>query len=209
MRTLFRFKNALFSIGLALSFALLTAQPSHADKAYFAGGCFWCMEKPFEEMQGVSEVISGFTGGRLQNPSYSGNHSGHYEAVEVDYDPAVVSFEQLLTVYWKNIDPFDDAGQFCDKGEEYRPAIFFANESEKLAAEQSKRKLQGLFSSVDPALTIVTPILPVTQFWPVEEYHQDYYKKNPIRYRFYRSGCDRDSRLKAISRIINKANAGS
>lgn len=197
----------LFSTGLALPLALLVVPHSYADKAYFAGGCFWCMEKPFEELAGVSEVISGFTGGTLQNPSYRGNHAGHYEAVEVDYDPSVVSFEQLLEVYWKNIDPFDNAGQFCDKGEEYRPAIFFANEGEKLLAEQSKLKLQGLFSSVDPALKILAPILPVTQFWPVEEYHQDYYKKNPIRYRFYRTGCGRDSRLKEIGRIIKKASA--
>ena len=168
-----------------------------ADKAVFAGGCFWCMESDFEKLNGVTDVISGFTGGTIENPTYSGNHAGHYEAVEITYDPEVVSYQELLDYFWVNIDPFDARGQFCDKGHSYLSAIFVANATERKLAEESKQKVVEQFSEQ----TVVTPILDASVFYPIqgdEEYHQDYYKKNPIRYKYYRWNCGRDQRLKEI-----------
>ena len=168
-----------------------------AAKTILAGGCFWCMESDFEKLDGVSDVISGFTGGTLENPSYNGNHEGHYEAVEITYDPQKLSYRQLLDYYWVHIDPFDDGGQFCDRGHSYRAAIFVANEEEKSIAEKSRQKVQAMFSNQK----IVTPILPATTFWPIqgdESYHQDYYKNNPVRYKYYRWRCGRDQRLKEV-----------
>src|SRR5210317_2505683 len=126
-----------------------------ADKTVLAGGCFWCMESDFEKLPGVTDVISGFTGGTLKNPTYNGNHEGHYEAVEITYDPDKISYKELLEHYWVNIDPFDAKGQFCDKGSSYLSAIFVANETEKKLAEESKRKVEAQF----PDKTVVTPIL--------------------------------------------------
>lgn len=168
-----------------------------ADKTILAGGCFWCMEADFEKLKGVTDVISGFTGGTLKNPTYNGNHNGHYEAVEITYDPNKISYNELLEHYWVNIDPFDARGQFCDKGSSYLSAIFVANETEKKLAEQSRRKVVEQFSSEK----VVTPILNASIFYPIkgnESYHQDYYKKSPIRYKVYRWNCDRDKRLKEI-----------
>lgn len=168
-----------------------------AAKTILAGGCFWCMESDFEKLDGVSDVISGFTGGTLENPSYNGNHEGHYEAVEITYDPQKLGYQQLLDYYWVHIDPFDDGGQFCDRGHSYRAAIFVANEEEKSIAEKSRQKVQAMFSNQK----IVTPILPATTFWPIqgdESYHQDYYKNNPVRYKYYRWRCGRDQRLKEV-----------
>ncbi|MEP0355561.1 peptide-methionine (S)-S-oxide reductase MsrA [Paraglaciecola sp.] len=168
-----------------------------AEKAIFAGGCFWCMESDFEKLDGVNEVISGFTGGALENPTYSGNHYGHYEAVEVDYDASKLSYQGLLNHYWVNIDPFDEGGQFCDKGFSYKSAIFVANEDEKRLAEASKQLVISQF----PEQTVVTPILNTTKFYPIkgnEIYHQDYYKKSPVRYKLYRWNCGRDQRLEEI-----------
>ena len=168
-----------------------------ADEAIFAGGCFWCMEADFEKLDGVSEVISGFTGGKIENPTYSGNHQGHYEAVRVIYDPEVVSYQDLLNHYWVNIDPFDDKGQFCDKGHSYLSAIFVADETQRRLAEASREKVVKRF----PDKEVVTPVLEASTFWPIkgeESYHQDYYKKSPLRYKFYRFSCGRDSRLKEI-----------
>jgi peptide-methionine (S)-S-oxide reductase len=168
-----------------------------ADKAYLAGGCFWCMEADFEKLDGVSEVVSGFTGGTLENPTYNGNHTGHYEAVEITYDPNIVSYQGLLDHFWKNIDPFDDRGQFCDKGFSYLSAIFVANENEKKLAEASKQKVAAQFSQQK----VVTPILSTSTFYPIkgaESGHQDYYKKNPVRYNLYRWNCGRDQRLEDI-----------
>ena len=168
-----------------------------ADTTVLAGGCFWCMESDFEKLQGVSDVVSGFSGGTLQNPVYQGNHTGHYEAVEITYDPKVVSYKEILDYYWVNIDPFDARGQFCDKGFEYLSAIFVANDDERAIAEASKRRVEKQF----PAQTIVTPILNAATFWPIkgeESYHQDYYKKSPTRYKYYRYSCGRDRRLKEI-----------
>ncbi len=168
-----------------------------ADKTILAGGCFWCMESDFEKLKGVSEVVSGFTGGTLENPTYNGNHDGHYEAVEITYDPAIVDYQGLLDHFWVNHDPFDDHGQFCDKGHSYLAAIFVANNAERTIAEKSKQAVVDMFSDQ----RVVTPILPASTFYPIsgkESYHQDFYKNNPIRYKTYRWGCGRDSRLKEV-----------
>lgn len=182
---------------LILAGTLLVMASASADKAVLAGGCFWCMESDFEKLEGVTDVISGFTGGTIPNPTYNGDHTGHYEAVEITYDPAKVSYEQLLAHYWVNIDPFDASGQFCDKGMSYLSAIFVANEKERELAEQSRQKVVAQF----PGKEVVTPILNAATFYPIkgkESYHQDYYKNNPVRYKFYRYGCGRDNRLKEI-----------
>lgn len=168
-----------------------------ANKAIFAGGCFWCMESDFEKLDGVTDVVSGFTGGTLKNPTYNGNHKGHYEAVEITYDPSKITYQDLLDHFWVNIDPFDDSGQFCDKGFSYLSAIFVGNNVEKKLAEASKQKVTEQF----PNQTVVTPILSATTFYPIkgeESYHQDYYKNNPLRYKLYRWNCGRDQRLQDI-----------
>jgi peptide-methionine (S)-S-oxide reductase len=172
------------------------ALPAMADSAtaIFAGGCFWCMESAYEERAGVAGVVSGFTGGTLQNPTYSGNHQGHFEAVEVTYDPDMVSYQELLDLFWRNVDPFDDRGQFCDKGPSYRSAIFPGDASERALAEQSKTAVAARFGD----RTVYTEILNASTFWPVEEYHQDYYRKNPVRYKYYRWNCGRDQRLNQL-----------
>lgn len=170
---------------------------SFADTAIFAGGCFWCMESDFEQLEGVSKVISGFTGGTVKNPTYNGNHRGHYEAVEIYFDSAQVSYKELLDYYWVNIDPFDSRGQFCDKGPSYLSAIFVANIAQRQLAEKSRERVVAQF----PDKNIITPILEATIFYPIkgnESYHQDYYKNNSVRYNFYRWSCGRDKRLKEI-----------
>ena len=176
---------------------MLSAQNALADKAILAGGCFWCMESDFEALQGVSGVVSGFTGGTLKNPTYKGNHDGHYEAVEITYDPKVVDYQGILDHFWINIDPFDGKGQFCDKGHSYLSAVFVATEEERILAVQSRQKIIKMF----PDRKVVTPILDVSTFYPIsgdESFHQDYYKKNPLRYKYYRWGCGRDKRLRDI-----------
>lgn len=182
---------------LLASSLLLMSSSSMAEIATFAGGCFWCMEADFEKLEGVSEVVSGFTGGTLKNPTYRGDHTGHYEAVEVEYDPKVVSYQQLLNHFWVNIDPFDAKGQFCDKGYEYLSAIFPANAEERKLAEASKAKVEDKFSGQQ----VIMPILDKAVFYPIkgdEAYHQNYYKTNATRYNFYRWSCGRDKRLKQV-----------
>ncbi len=191
--------KARYSLYILLlsSFSIVFSTNAFADKAVFAGGCFWCMEKDFEALEGVSEAISGFTGGTAPNPTYKGDHTGHYEAVEVIYDPNVVTYQELLNHFWVNIDPFDSRGQFCDKGSSYLSAIFVANEEEKSLAEKSKQVVIDQF----PGQTVATPILPASQFYPIkgkEIHHQDFYKKSPKRYKAYRWGCGRDKRLISI-----------
>lgn len=176
---------------------LFIASQVSADKAILAGGCFWCMEADYEKLEGVTDVISGFTGGTLENPTYYGNHEGHYEAVEITYDPDTISYKDLLDYFWVNIDPFDETGQFCDKGHEYLTAIFVANETERKIAEESRRNVVEQF----PNQKVVTPILNASTFYPIkgdELHHQDYYKKSPYRYKIYRWNCGRDKRLKDI-----------
>lgn len=163
-------------------------------EAVFAGGCFWCMESAYQEREGVLDVVSGFTGGELQNPTYNGNHEGHYEVVKVTYDSNVLSYQDLLDQYWVNIDPFDPRGQFCDKGPSYRAAIFVADAQQEAQANASLEQVVARF----PGETVVTKILPSSTFWPVEEYHQDYYLKNPVRYKYYKWNCGRDQRLEAV-----------
>lgn len=177
-----------------LATLLLAGASVHAATAEFAGGCFWCMEADFENRAGVSNVISGFTGGTLQNPTYSGNHEGHYEAIQVTYDPDQVSYADLLRLFWRNIDPFDDSGQFCDRGPSYRTAIFVADQAQRKAAQASLDRVADRF----PGREIATDILPTGTFWPVEAYHQDYAEKNPLRYKYYRWSCGRDQRLEDI-----------
>ena len=166
--------------------------------ATFAGGCFWCMEPPFDKLEGVLSTTSGYTGGRTVSPTYEdvcSGTTGHAEALQVTYDPARVGYEKLLEVFWHNIDPLARDRQFCDVGEQYRSAIFFHDEDQKHLAEASK---QELFKSGRFKQPIATEIVPATAFYPAEEYHQDYYKKNPIRYKFYRFNCGRDQRLKEL-----------
>jgi len=184
---------------LAATVAILSVivQPAFAARAILAGGCFWCMESDFEKLHGVSDVVSGFTGGTAPDPTYRGDHTGHYEAVEITYDPNVVDYQGILDHFWVNHDPFDARGQFCDKGPSYLAAIFVANDEERALADKSKQQVIEMF----PGQTVVTPILPQATFFPIkgdEEYHQDYYKKSPLRYKYYRFGCRRDNRLTAI-----------
>tara|TARA_R110000823_G_scaffold119998_8_gene244375 strand:+ start:43267 stop:43839 length:573 start_codon:yes stop_codon:yes gene_type:complete len=176
--------------------ALLSTATVHAaepETAVFAGGCFWCMESDFEHLDGVHNVVSGFTGGTLKNPTYSGNHAGHYEAIEVTYDPAVIDYQTLVEHFWRNIDPFDDGGQFCDRGHSYRAAIF-ATEDQRSLARESLQSVEKRFGKDK----VVTQILLAAKFWPVEEYHQNYAEKNPVRYKYYRWSCGRDQRLEAV-----------
>jgi len=168
------------------------------SRATFAGDCFCCMEAPFEALDGVVSVTSGYTGGSKENPTYeevSSGRTGHAEAVQVVYDPAKISYERLLNVYWRNVDPTDRTGQFCDRGSQYRPAIFVHDETQRKLAEASKAALGKTKPFAAP---VVVDIVPASAFWPAEEYHQKYHSKNPIRYRYYRTGCGRDARLREL-----------
>lgn len=167
-------------------------------EATFASGCFWCGEKDFEALPGVTEVISGYTGGRTPNPTYGEvgtNRTGHYEAILVRFDPKKVSYAAILEHFWHTVDYTDGGGQFCDRGESYRPAIFVHDEIQRAAAEASKSALSEAKKLTTP---IPVPILPASTFTPAENYHQDYYKKNPVAYAFYRNGCGRDARLQQL-----------
>jgi len=190
-------------IGIVLVLCLIVAAaafaaPANRATAVFAGGCFWCEETAFEGVPGVVAVISGYTGGQVPNPTYeqvSSGVTGHAESVQVIYDPSKISYEKLLDIFWHNIDPSQANGQFCDHGNQYRSAIFFKDEGERKAAEASKARLE---SDARFKGKIVTQIVPASTFYPAEEYHQDFYKKNPVRYHTYRTGCGRDARLKEI-----------
>jgi len=183
---------------LILASLLALSGPAPAQtpaRAIFAGGCFWCMEEAFEKVPGVLSVVSGYTDGRTENPTYeqvSAGVTGHTEAVEVVYDPAKVSYEKLLEVFWLNHDPTTLDRQFCDSGSQYRPGIYWLTEEQRRLAEASKAKWE---KEKPFGERILTPIVKASRFWPAEEYHQDYYKKNPVRYRFYTSGCGRYARL--------------
>ena len=179
---------------LALLLSIVSPVRAEPATAMFAGGCFWCIESDFQDQEVVLDVVSGFTGGTLKNPTYSGNHQGHFEAIRVSYDPDIISYQQLLDLFWVNVDPFDNKGQFCDKGFSYRSAIFPGNATERQLAEQSKAAVTARFTGQ----TVYTEIRDAGAFWPVEEYHQDYYQKNPMRYKYYRWNCGRDQRLQAI-----------
>ncbi len=170
--------------------------PSNTKQAVFASGCFWCTEKDFDQVDGVVESISGYAGGNVDNPSYeqvTGGNTGHREATKVIYNPDQITYSQLLDVYWKNVDPFDGGGQFCDRGDSYRPAILVLNDDQLKSAEQSITSKQD---QVDQDIAVQA--IKIDQFWPAEEYHQNYYQKNPLRYKFYRWNCGRDQRLDQI-----------
>ena len=174
------------------------ASDARYEKATFAGGCFWCMEPPFDELPGVISTTSGYTGGRTKNPTYeqvSAGSTGHAEAVEVVYDPSKITYSRLLEVFWKNIDPLTPNRQFCDIGTQYRSAIYYHNEEQKRLAEASKKALEDSARFQQP---IVTEIAAAAPFYRAEEYHQDYYKKNPIRFKFYKYNCGRDQRLQKL-----------
>jgi peptide-methionine (S)-S-oxide reductase len=195
-------RRILTLIALALAAAGVCAQqpaiPPGQAVATFAGGCFWCMEPPFDKLPGVTATISGYTGGSKANPSYqevSSGATGHAEAVQVIYDPKKITYEKLLETFWVNVDPTVKDRQFCDSGTQYRTSIFYSDEAQRKAAEASKAALE---KSKPFKEAIVTPIVMAGAFYPAEEYHQDYYKKNPVRYQIYRSGCGRDARLKQL-----------
>jgi peptide-methionine (S)-S-oxide reductase len=199
-----RWALLLLLIGGTIASVHFVQQPSAAGpsspvaKAYFAGGCFWCMEEAFEKVDGVLEAISGYMGGTVKNPSYeqvSAGQTGHAESVEVRYDPAKVSYTQLLEAFWRNVDPVTPDAQFCDHGNQYRAAIFYQSDEEKRAAEESKRAIEQSKRFSTP---IVTQLTAATEFYPAEEYHQDFYKKNPVRYKFYKFTCGRAQRLETL-----------
>ena len=188
------FSAILFSLALTPSYSF-----AEEEKAVFAGGCFWCMEAPFEKLKGVQSVVSGYIGGEKKNPTYkevSSGASGHIESVQVIFDNKLVSYDDLLKTYWKNIDPLDPNGQFCDKGEQYQSGIFFLNNQQKDASEKSLLNHQK--DSRFKGKKIVTFIKSASVFYEAEDYHQDYYKKNPVRYKFYRYNCGRDKRLEEV-----------
>lgn len=191
---------------MAIAYAAVLATPftSASDPApgtavaTFAGGCFWCMEPPFDKLDGVLSTTSGYTGGGKENPAYqevSRGGTGHAEAVQVVYDPKRIGYEKLLEVFWHNIDPTSAGGQFCDWGDQYRSEIFYHSEEQKRLANRSKTVLEESRPFEEP---VVTGITVASTFWPAEDYHQDYYQKNPVRYKFYRYGCGRDKRLEEL-----------
>lgn len=199
-------KSFLFTFFIACSLGAFANEAGSANKspvvktAVFAGGCFWCMQPPFEDLKnkGVLSAIVGYAGGHKENPTYeqvSAGKTGHLEVIQVTYDENKISLKELLAVYWKNIDPYDKEGQFCDKGESYKSAVFYSGEAEKKTIEDSIKDLEkfGVLES-----KIATQILPQKNFYKAEDYHQSYYEKNPIRYKFYRSRCGRDKRLKEV-----------
>ncbi len=169
---------------------------SGLSNAIFAGGCFWCMEPPYDKLEGVTATTSGYIGGRAENAHYKKISAGltrHVEAIQVTYDPEKVTYQQLLDVFWENVDPFDSRGQFCDKGPQYLSYIYYASESERTLAEASLKKVAEGFDR-----NVATKIAASSAFYPAEGYHQNYYQRNPIRYRFYRSRCGRDDRLEEL-----------
>ena len=186
-------KKFLLFVTLIFIYSTLQAEEK---KAYFAGGCFWCMEESFDQVKGVISTISGYSGGHLKNPKYADviyTDSGHVEAVEITYDPNIINYKKLLDMYWENIDPFDAKGQFCDKGKSYRSVIFFENQEQKKMIDKSFKQLQNKFDK-----KIVTLVWKFEKFYKAETYHQDYYQKNFIRYLMYKKGCQREETLKKI-----------
>jgi peptide-methionine (S)-S-oxide reductase len=198
-----KFRNLVMSLGVILLLSGGTAygasqstSSTETAKATFAGGCFWCMEPPFDKLDGVISTISGYAGGKKKNPTYeevSAGNTGHAEVVQVTYDPKKITYEKLLEVFWRNVDPLTPNRQFCDVGSQYRTAIFYHDETQKRLAEESKKALSKRFKE-----PIVTEIVAASEFYPAEDYHQDYYTKNPLRYKYYRYNCGRDQRLEAL-----------
>lgn len=188
----------LFCMPFALTSSPDASSTVTKAKAYFAGGCFWCMEEAFEQVEGVLWVFSGYMGGNVANPTYeqvSGGRTGHAEAVEVTYDPEKVTYQQLLDAFWGNVDPLTPNAQFCDHGSQYRSAVFYSTDEEKQLAEASKAAIENAKNFPSP---IVTELVPAATFYQAEDYHQDYYKKNPFRYKYYKYNCGRAKRLQAL-----------
>jgi peptide-methionine (S)-S-oxide reductase len=193
-------RKIAFALALAVApLAALAQQGPSAEKravATFAGGCFWCMEPPYDKLPGVISTTSGYIGGKTVNPTYRqvvGGDTGHAEAVQIVYDPAKITYEKLLEVFWRNVDPHDAGGQFCDRGDSYRTGIFVHDEAQLRLAQESKRAVQAKLKK-----PVVTEIVLAPKFYPAEDYHQDYYVKNPVRYKFYRQNCGRDDRLREV-----------
>jgi peptide-methionine (S)-S-oxide reductase len=188
----------LVALAVTLSHAEQPADSRPVAKATFAGGCFWCMEPPFDKLEGVLSTTSGYIGGHTKQPTYkevSAGGTGHTEAVEIIYDPAKITYAKLLEVFWRNIDPLTANAQFCDRGTQYRAGIFYHDATQKQLAEASKQALETSKRFKEP---IVTEVTPASTFYPAEDYHQDYYQKNPLRYKFYRYNCGRDQRLQEL-----------
>jgi peptide-methionine (S)-S-oxide reductase len=195
-----------FFVFVFLACCALAASAQKTEQATFAAGCFWCTEEAFDKVAGVVSTTSGYMGGKKKNPTYnevSTGGTGHTEVVQVDYDPAKVSYEKLLETFWLNHDPTAANHQFCDSGSQYRPEIFFHSDEQRRLAEASKAKWE---KDKPFRQRIVTPITPASEFWPAEDYHQDYYKKNPTQYRFYVTGCGRYSRLDSLWGPLRKKN---
>ena len=189
------FFSIIFSLTLII-FPKIQAQNIALKKAYFAGGCFWCMEESFDQIDGVEKSISGYSGGHLKNPTYNDviyKDTGHVEAIEITYDPKKISYEKLLDIFWKNIDPFDKYGQFCDKGKSYRSVIFFENDKQKNLIDNSLKNIENRFNT-----KVVTLVWKFDKFYKAEDYHQDYYQKNFLRYLTYKKACQREEVLKKI-----------
>ena len=193
------FQYLLFGLAVGLSGTVQSGSDKDGlEMATFAGGCFWCVEHAFDDVKGVTETVSGYISGHITNPTYkqvSAGGTGHAEAVQIRFDPQVVSYADLLDVFWRNIDPTTPNRQFCDYGSQYRSGIFYHDEKQKRLAKQS---LEALQKNKPFSESIVTEIVPATKFYPAEEYHQDYYHKNPIRYKIYRYNCGRDQRLEDL-----------
>lgn len=189
-------QSGLAGLVLAAALAQTSAAQAAQAAAVFAGGCFWCMEEPFDRLPGVVSTTSGYIGGRVANPTYrqvTTGTTGHVEAVRVVYDPSRVSYETLLDVFWRNVDPFDGGGQFCDRGSQYASAIFALDADQRRAAEASKQAVAKRFGK-----PVATTIRAAATFYPAEDYHQNYYRTNALKYKFYRSRCGRDARLQAL-----------
>ena len=195
-------KRVLMAVGVALAvqFPVLadSMSGSKVETAILAGGCFWCVESDFEKLDGVIEAISGYTGGQLENPSYkqvSSGRSGHIESVKVRYDASKISYGEILDYFWRHVDPTRDDGQFCDRGPQYRPAVFYQDEQQHQQAIASQQRIEHT-KPFKEALKV--ELIPASTFYPAEEYHQDYYQKNPLRYTFYRYNCGRDARVEQL-----------
>lgn len=180
-------------LGVFLAFTAMPSSAQQNQTAIFAGGCFWCVESDFDKVPGVLSTTSGYIGGQNENPTYE-NHPGHREAVEIGFDPARVSYEQLLAIFFRSVDPTDGDGQFCDRGHAYTTAVYAVNDAQLNAAQAAEADASKTLGGAQ----LATEIAPAPRFWPAEEYHQDYYKKNPLRYRYYRYSCGRDARVQQV-----------
>ena len=188
--------HAVLVITILLTSTAFAAASKQYEEAIFAGGCFWCMEGPYDKLDGVISTTSGYTDGQVKNPTYkqvSSGNTGHTEAIKIEYDPGKISYVKLLEVFWVNIDPLTANAQFCDHGSQYRSGIYYKNATQKAAALASLKRIQAKFDK-----PVVTEIDPASTFYPAEEYHQNYYQKNPVRYKYYRWSCGRDQRLKEL-----------